>query len=372
MNNKVLTIVNKKSSWLLLAIGSAILAAQSSDTVLVVVNDSSPLSRRIGDYYVSRRQVPLKNICRIRVRPDEEITRVEYERSVEDSIAKFLRANRLTEQILYIVATQGVPLKIAGLGHSDRDTTAAAVDSELTLLYRKLHGERLTLPGMIRNPYYGQRDSAFTHPRFPMYLVTRLAAYNFAEVRGMIDRCRVAVNKGRIVLDLRSSGSDEGNDWLRQAARLLPKDRVILEESDTVLYGQHDVIAYASWGSNDRNRKRRFSGNQYLPGAIVTEYVSTNGRTFERPPDSWNIATWKEGLKFFAGSPQTLTADYLHEGATGCSGHVYEPFLQFTPRPDQLLPAYFGGRNLAESYYAAIPALSWQNIVVGDPLCRVK
>ncbi|HXM45433.1 MAG TPA: hypothetical protein VN924_29620, partial [Bryobacteraceae bacterium] len=69
---------------------------------------------------------------------------------------------------------------------------------------------------------------------------------------------------------------------------------------------------------------------------------------------------------------QTLTADYIHEGATGCSGHVYEPFLEFTPHPDQLFPPYFHGRNLAESYYLAIPGLSWQNIVVGDPLCKLK
>jgi hypothetical protein len=29
------------------------------------------------------------------------------------------------------------------------------------------------------------------------------------------------------------------------------------------------------------------------------------------------------------------------------------------------------GRNLAESYYLVIPALSWQNIVLGDPLCSL-
>ena len=73
----------------------------------------------------------------------------------------------------------------------------------------------------------------------------------------------------------------------------------------------------------------------------------------------------------FAGSPQTLTADYIHDGVTGASGHVYEPFLQFTPRPNILLPAYYHGRNLAESYYLAIPLLSWMNIVVGDPLCSL-
>jgi hypothetical protein len=42
-----------------------------------------------------------------------------------------------------------------------------------------------------------------------------------------------------------------------------------------------------------------------------------------------------------------------------------------TPHPQYLFPAYFSGRNLAESYYLSIPGLSWQNIVVGDPLCKI-
>ena len=40
-------------------------------------------------------------------------------------------------------------------------------------------------------------------------------------------------------------------------------------------------------------------------------------------------------------------------------------------RPDFLLPAYFKGRNLAESYYLSIHSLSWQNVVLGDPLCAI-
>jgi uncharacterized protein (TIGR03790 family) len=66
-----------------------------------------------------------------------------------------------------------------------------------------------------------------------------------------------------------------------------------------------------------------------------------------------------------------LTADYIHAGATGASGHVYEPYLEFTPRPNLLLSAYYHGRNLAESYYLSIPLLSWMNIVIGDPLCSL-
>jgi uncharacterized protein (TIGR03790 family) len=66
-----------------------------------------------------------------------------------------------------------------------------------------------------------------------------------------------------------------------------------------------------------------------------------------------------------------LSADAIHEGATGASGNVYEPFLAACVRPDYLLPAYYRGRNLAESYYLAMPFLSWQGIVLGDPLCSL-
>jgi hypothetical protein len=47
---------------------------------------------------------------------------------------------------------------------------------------------------------------------------------------------------------------------------------------------------------------------------------------------------------------------------------VYEPYLETCVRPQYLFPAYVRGLNLAESFYSAIPLLSWQTVVVGDPL----
>jgi hypothetical protein len=37
-----------------------------------------------------------------------------------------------------------------------------------------------------------------------------------------------------------------------------------------------------------------------------------------------------------------------------------------------VLPAYYSGRTLAESFYLGIPGLSWMNVVIGDPLMRLK
>jgi len=346
---------------------------QGPASVLVVTNDNSKLSRDISTYYIQKREIPEKNVCHIKSSVEETISREEYDRKVAPGVTACLRRNQLTEQILYIATTAGVPLRIINDPAGD---DSAAVDSELALLYDDLKtGKPHSLKGWLPNPFFGRSDTAFSHPRFPMYLVTRLAAYDLAGVRAMIDQGLVAKNRGKFVLDLNSDDeSGIGNSWLADAAIRLPADRVVYDASTKVLYKQTDVIGYAAWGSNDRSRHERFVGFQWLPGAIATEYVSTNGRSFGRPPKNWNISDWTESSKpkWFFGSPQTMTADYLAEGASAATGHVLEPYLQGTPRPDFLLPAYFKGRNLAESFYLSIPYLSWQNIVAGDPLMSLK
>ncbi|MBZ5633796.1 MAG: TIGR03790 family protein [Acidobacteriia bacterium] len=353
-----------------LILAQQILAAQGVANVLLVVNDASPLSRDIGQYYASRRGVPPRNICHIRTVETEGIERSKYDREIAGAVGTCLTHNNLTEQVLYIVTTGGIPLKIGGSSGMGGDY--AAVDSELTLLYSDLKlGKPHPIAGPALNPYFGKREAKFTHPEFPMYLVTRLQSYDLEGVKAIIDRGMHAVNQGKFVIDTESPDLKEGDSWLRQAAKLLPKDRVIFDGSYNVIYDQTEVIGYAGWGSNDHQRHRRFLGFQWLSGAIATEFVSTNGRTFQKPPDGWNISDWKSPHLWFAGSPQTLTADYLLEGATAATGHVDEPYLAMTPHPEYLLPAYYSGRNLAESYYMSIRALSWQNIMIGDPLCSL-
>jgi uncharacterized protein (TIGR03790 family) len=358
-----------RQTFLAAFVFSAVLCAQPPDSVLIIVNQPSALSHKIGEYYAERRRIPAANICRLNASTGEEISRSDFDGQIARPIQDYLRGHNLTEKILYIVTTAGVPLKIRGsLGLTGE---AASVDSELTLLYSDLHGRAHATPGGIPNPFFGKTNAPFRHPDFPIYLVTRLAGFDFDDVKGIIDRAQDAHNRGKFVIDLKRSDNTQGNRWLLEAARQLPRNRLVLDLSRTVISHESDVIAYASWGSNDPDRQERHLGFHWLPGAIATEYVSTNGRTFARPPDGWNFGAWGDPKATFAGSPQSLTADYIHDGATGASGHVYEPYLQFTPRPNLVLPAYYHGRNLAESYYLGIPALSWMNIVVGDPLCSL-
>lgn len=342
---------------------------QAADTVLIVANANSALSKNIAEYYARKRSIPKDNVCYLRTTTEETIDRTTFEKSVEAPVAACLRERKLTEKILYIVTTADVPLRVKGRPGTGGDN--AAVDSELTLLYAKMRGRRFPVNGIVPNPLFRRKDATFRHSEFPIYLVTRLAAYDFNGVKALIDRSLAASNRGVFVLDAKSDSDAPGDSWLRDAAIALPKNRTVFDDTAGVLKEQKEVIGYASWGSNDPARKTRTLGFRWLPGAVMTEYVSSNGRTFKRPPPTWQIGPWKDQKAYFAGSPQTLIGDYIEEGVTGVAGHIDEPYLTLTPRPDQLFPAWYSGRNLAESFYVAMPALSWQNIVVGDPLCSL-
>ena len=143
----------------------------------------------------------------------------------------------------------------------------------------------------------------------------------------------------------------------------------MLDTSSTVLNTRKQVLGYYSWGSNDPAIKRRKFDFGFVPGALAAMFVSTDARTFKEPPQAWAIGTWPDTKTHYEGSPQSLTGDLIREGATGVAGHVAEPYLAATIRPQLLFPAYVSGFNLVESFFLAMPYLSWQSVIVGDPLC---
>jgi Tfp pilus assembly protein PilF len=147
------------------------------------------------------------------------------------------------------------------------------------------------------------------------------------------------------------------------------RDRVVLDLTAKVLRDQTEVLGYYSWGSNDAAIKERYFNLKFVPGALAGMFVSSDGRSLKEPPPDWKLGTWEDKNGHFAGSPQSMAGDLIREGVTGIAGHVAEPYLEATIRPNILFPAYLSGFNLIESYYLAMPYLSWQTIVVGDPLC---
>jgi len=366
-----------KYLWILLVLVAVPAQAQTAENVAVVINDTSAASQKIGEYYAKKRGLPASNIIHIRAPQDDVIDRSVYTGAVEGAIGVALTRAGLQDRILYLVLTKGVPLRIGAT--TQTSTAVASVDSELTLLYRRLTGQRVPTLGRVDNPYYaGNRPVSglqpFNHRDHDIYLVTRLDAFTVDEALALVDRGSAPVRDGRIVLDQQDKLVNRlAEDWLAAAAKRLEEqgqgDRVVLETTTAPAREIAPVLGYYSWGSGDpRNRVRKFDIG-FAPGALAALFVSTDARTFREPPPSWvptedpNRATW------FGGSPESLTGDLIREGATGVAGNVSESSLQSAVRPEVLFPAYLSGANLAESFYAAMPHLSWQTVVIGDPLC---
>jgi uncharacterized protein (TIGR03790 family) len=350
--------------------------AQSAENVLLVVNTSSPASMEVGAYYAQRRSVPEGNIVRLPISAAETIDRADYERQLETPLAVWLTRNFAHDRILYIVLTKGVPLRINGT--AGLDGTVSSVDTELALLYRKLTGVITPPSGRVNNPYFtnggdATQRRAFSHAQFDIFLVSRLDGYSVADVRSLIDRGMKPSRDGSIVLDDRSStNAESANIWLRQASdtvRSLKKNAVVYDTTARVVRDVKPVLGYYSWGSNDPAIRDRQFNFEFSNGALAGMFVSTDGRTMNEPPADWKIGTWPDTATHFAGSPQSLAGDLIRAGITGVAAHVAEPFLDATIRPDVLFPAYLSGASIVEAFYGGMPFLSWQTIVIGDPLC---
>lgn len=349
--------------------------AQTADNVLIVTNSLSQASGEIAEYYARARAISGDQILRLPMPVQEELDRPDYVSKIERPIAEWLTRNAAQDRILYIVLTKDIPLRIRG--SAGPGGTVASVDSELTLLYRKMYGGPVQTAGATLNPMFvGENPiesvKAFTHRTYDIYLVGRLDGYTVADVKALIDRGVSPSKQGQVVLDGKLELRDSvGNKWLRAAAASLQKrsawaNRVVIDTGQTTLTGQTDVIGFYTWGSNAVMATERRFGHQFVPGAIAAEYVSTDARTFKEPPPEWRV---NDARKPFGGSAQSLIGDFIRDGISGVAGHVAEPYLNGTIRPDALFPAYVAGFNVIESFYLAMPSISWQTVVVGDPLC---
>ena len=338
---------------------------RGEDHLLVIENLQSPTSQAIAAYYTGLR--PLARLLTIDVVEQETVNRTTFDNDIRIPIENYLVNNGLQDEIWYIVTTKGVPLRISGSsGSICVSDERASVDSELSHLFRNV-----VLGMKLVSPYFN-RTVPFSRPAFDFYLVCRLTGYETDadfdgipdDVKDLVDRGlnpmpgSVAGLTGHFVLDEYPPRGVSGNEWMDFAAAdlLAAGYNVTHDQTNAFLRGETDVLGYASWGSNDGDSGPApfTSGHTYIPGAVVTTYVSTNARSFQT------------GTTY----GQSLVADLIREGVTGANGHVYEPCLDAVSRPHILFDRYvLRGWNLAESYYAANRFYSWMNVVVGDPLC---
>jgi hypothetical protein len=147
-----------------------------------------------------------------------------------------------------------------------------------------------------------------------------------------------------------------GDRWLSAAADeigALGFDVAVDRSPDTFpITARFDAPAlYFGWYAPDLNGPFKLPGFRFPPGAIALHIYSYSARTLHSATEGW------------CGPLVAL-------GVTATLGNVYEPFLEYTHRPDILMRGLARGETLGDAAYRALPALSWQCILIGDPLYR--
>lgn len=375
-NQRVPRFVHLVVALVVLATGTAAAsAAEPAETVLVVANGRHPWSVRIAERYLAARRLPASSLLVVEAPTDAAVTREVYQQAIEGPVAEWLRDHEAFDRIRFVVLGPGLPLRIAGT--IGRNGSTASVDSELTLLYRRLTGAAVAASGFIANPYFSPgpltAPRPFDRSRYDIYLVTRLDGRTEDDAAALIGRAGVRPERFVFVADGRpreASGAE--SRWLDETRprviEALPGATVVADATADVVGDTQDVTGYASWGSNDA--RARIPPVRFGPGALAVSFMSSDARTMAAPPAGWVPGLWSDASRFFAGSPEALAADWLAAGLTGLGAQANEPYLDGAFRPATLFEAWVRGYTLGESFYLAMPYLSWQAVVFGDPLAR--
>jgi hypothetical protein len=386
--------------------------------VLVIANRNSPVSLRVAQYYQHRRGIPTTNVFTLDL-PDSSLTPAlesigysTYQQRVEQPLRDFLTRNGLVDRIRYIVLTKGIPFRIKDVPyrlksgeplnqHQSIDSTLAALDYRVSPIefkdmeYKKISGKEIF--GLLTPNLYWRQTDPFEHQLTGGYLVTRLDGYSEADARALVDRAlspRPSLS-GTVLIDpsgnhehsndpqiidiydpqsckpqvipqcipqpramMEATGNDLNND-LRLGLPMLRASfstlQMTLAPPQSFATGQ-DLIAYASWGSNDTSfHLENYRNLKFRPGAIAETFVSTGARSF-----------------FPSSIGQSQIGDLMkqQDGITGIRGYIEEPELQGIGSPTILFSRYFGGANLANAYYQSIRFVGWRDVVLGDPLAK--
>lgn len=352
--------------------------------VIVLANSDDPDSLRIARHYASVRGVPAGNIVALELAHTEAIGWGEFVATLWQPLletllhAKWIDAIPMTltdavgrrkyaphgHRIAALVVCRGVPLKI---GHDpalfaevppftargEFRTNAGAVDAELSLLALPNY----VINAFVPNPLFqNERPSAFDLAQ--IVKVARLDGPTAEDALALVDRAVAAERaglQGRAYIDI-GDRDPVGNAWLEAAAaqvRTLGFDGDVDRAPATLpLSARIDAPAlYFGWYASDVEGAFTLPGFRFPPGAIAVHIHSYSATTLRSATRGW-------------------TAPLVARGVTATVGNVNEPYLQLTHQPHLLLRGLARGDTLADAAYFALPALSWQAILVGDPLYR--
>lgn len=378
-----------RSLWLILVgvvVGgiSAVSHAVPADGVVLLANREDSDSLAIARHYAAVRGVPLSNIIALPLPSTETITWPEFVAKLwQPLLDELVRSGWVdavpmtprdavgrrtygahSHRISALIVCRGVPLRIdhdsallsaaaAGRIPPSFRTNAGAVDSELSLLAQPNY----PINGFVPNPLFA-KESPSAFARDSVIKVSRLDGPSAADAMELVDRAVTAETvglHGRAYVDF--SGRDPiGDRWLERVRQQLQQESfAVVVDRNAEPFAEEarfdSPALYFGWYARDIVGPPAAPSFRFPVGALALHIHSFSAQTLRSPTTGW-------------------VGPLVARGATAACGNVFEPFLQHTHRPDLLLSALLRGHTLAEAAYFALPSLSWQAILVGDPLYR--
>ncbi len=374
-------------------IGSCVAEAAGNE-VLVIYNAQMPASEAVARHYAQRRSVPDSQLLGLRLSDSGTISRADYVSGIQEPVRKYLIEKGLAEwvpdssaplpgrkatarnrlrlirsEIRYLLLCYGVPWYIPHDSSMRSETEGipaqflrndASVDDELALLPRLGFNDPIaTSP----NPVVGATNAAQIHPTNGVFMVTRLDGPTPEIARGLVDKALEAESRGlwgHAYIDLRAITN--GPYWWGDrmitnaavAAKRLGFDTFVDNQPTSlgVGYPLSQVALYIGWYDSGVTGPFYRASVEFLPGAFAYHLHSFSAANLRSASENW-------------------VGPLLARGATATMGCVAEPYLEFTPNPAMFLERWgYVGMTLGEAATAAHPVLSWQTVVVGDPLYR--
>lgn len=351
--------------------------------VILLANRDDPDSVRIARHYAEVRGVPSANIVALKLSSAETITWREFITTLwEPLLDELLRAKWIdgipmaltdpvgrkkvavySHRIAALVVCRGVPLRIETDGalfsespftqKAEFRTNQGAVDSELSLLAHPNY----PINAFVPNPLF-QRETPSPSDPLQIVKVARLDGPTVESAVGLVDLAVAAERTGllgRAYVD-RGGPHASGDQWLDSVAEQLSRagfaPTVDREAASMPATARCDAPAlYFGWYSGNLDGPFALPGFRFPPGAIAMHIHSYSATTLRSPTVGWS-------------------GPLVARGATATVGNVFEPYLELTHRPNLLLRALLRGSTLVDAAYYSLPALSWQTVLIGDPLYR--
>ncbi len=374
--------VPRKTITLILVLIPLLGKAGNEENVVIVANEDDENSILLARHYQEKRKIPKANLLLISTPKDEtiswstflaeiynpllsELVEKEWIEAVASDLFDSVGRRRFGitgHRIGYLVLCRGVPLKIENDPERLKREAASevqeafrinrsSVDAELALMAMSEHA----ITGLVANPLFRRRNPSI-YEQQQVIKVARLDGPSVTAVKGMIDGALIAEKKGLMGRTYVDSGGRhrKGDEWLDTVASTIrPLGYDHSAETSARNFGQTDRFdapaLYFGWYAHSVNGPFLNPGFRFPPGAIAVHIHSTSASTLRDPKKSW-------------------CGPFISRGVTATLGNVAEPYLEFTHHLDAFVSAIVEGMNLGDAAYYALPTLSWQAVLLGDPL----